>query len=405
MTSPYRISRRRALHLLGAGTGAAMLPLHPATATASVNDTRLIVIILRGGADGLSLLAPLGDPDYAGQRRALALKSGEALPLDGFFALHPALMALHPLWTAGQLTGFHALATPYRNRSHFDAQLVLENGLDQPRGTADGWLNRAVQAMARQSGADPASLGLSVGQTPPLIMRGTVPLQSWAPTTLPNADEAVLLKIADLWAGDPVLGPHMAQALAVNDMQTDMPDMSRNARRTARRNFGRLVGASLPVLTRPDAQRVTVLEMSGWDTHVQQGTTRGRLARQFADLNAGLASLITGLQGSWHRTAILLLTEFGRAVHPNGNGGSDHGTGGAALLFGGALATSGVRTDWPGLGERNLLASRDLKPTRDLRDLYRAVLHDHLNISSQEMDQAVLPGTKSDPAFRDLFRG
>ena len=403
MNDPYRISRRRALHLLGAGTGAAILPL--ATATAGADDTRLIVIILRGGVDGLSLLAPLGDPDYAGQRRALALNAGEALPLDGFFALHPALTALHPLWSAGQLTGFHALATPYRNRSHFDAQLVLENGLDQPRGAADGWLNRAVQGMARQSGADPASLGLSVGQTPPLIMRGTVPLQSWAPTTLPSADEAVLLKIADLWAGDPVLGPHMAQALAVNDMQTDMPDMSRNARRTARRNFGRLVGASLPVITRPHAQRITVLEMSGWDTHVQQGTIRGRFARQMADLNAGLANLITGLQGSWHRTAVLLLTEFGRAVHPNGNGGSDHGTGGAALLFGGALAASGVRTDWPGLGESNLLTARDLKPTRDLRSLYHAVLQDHLHISGQELDRNVLPGTKADPAFRDLFRG
>jgi len=218
MTNPYRISRRRALHLLGAGTGAAMLPLHPATATANVHDTRLIVIILRGGADGLSLLAPLGDPDYAGQRRTLALKSGEALPLDGFFALHPALTALHPLWSAGQLTGFHALATPYRNRSHFDAQLVLENGLDRPRGTADGWLNRAVQAMARQSGADPASLGLSVGQTPPLIMRGTVPLQSWAPTTLPNAMSA--LPVQAEMALTAISGALVPNATTVSPMTT-----------------------------------------------------------------------------------------------------------------------------------------------------------------------------------------
>lgn len=397
------ISRRRALHLMAGGTGAAILGNGPAIARVD-DGPRLIVIILRGGADGLSLLVPAGDPDYASQRRDLALSPGQLLPLDGFFALHPALSALHPLWARGQLTGFQALATPYRNRSHFDAQLVLENGIDRPRGAVDGWLNRAVQVMAKTGGRPPAEIGLSIGQTAPLIMRGSVPLQSWAPTTLPNASEAVLLQVADLWAADPVLGPHMAEALAVNDMQTDMPAMTTRAKRVARRNFGRLVASALPVMTRPGAHQVTVLDLAGWDTHVQQGTTRGHLSRQMADLNAGIDQLITGLQPSWHNTAVLVVTEFGRAVQPNGNGGTDHGTGGAALLFGGALAASGMRTEWPGLARRDLLDSRDLRPTRDLRSLYHAVLHDHLKISTGALGRFVLPGARPDRSLQDLFR-
>lgn len=400
------VSRRRTLALLGSAAFAGAVPAGVALAAAPT-DRRLVVIVLRGGLDGLAAVAPFGDPDYAVQRGSLALDrpgtEAGALDLDGTFGLHPALEALHAMFRARELTVLHAVATPYRSRSHFDAQDLLENGTANPSGARDGWLNRALSLY---DGGE-TRLGLAVGNTVPLLLRGDTPVGSFAPRHLAPTSDDFLSRLAALYRNDLQLGPAFAEAIRAQEMNDEIlgADMKGKGKR--------LRGAeSLPALARdvgkllvhPDGARIAVLDTGGWDTHANQGVLTGRLVRSLKGLNDGMQTLKDSMAPVWKKTAVLVVSEFGRTVRPNGTNGTDHGTAGISLLAGGAVMGGRVIADWPGLAAAQLHEGRDLAPTMDLRSVAKAVVTDHLALPAVRVENMVFPDSAAAAPVRGLFR-
>jgi len=378
---------------------------------ATATERRFVVIILRGGLDGLMAVAPYGDPDYAKTRKNFALgkpndKNG-GLDLDGMFALHPALNTMHETYQAGELLVVHATASPYRERSHFDAQNVLEIGGVEAYQYADGWLNRALAAMPA-AGSGPS--GIAVGQNVPLILRGKAEITSWAPSVLPDPDADLVARLQDMYQSDPLLGPALAQAtaadaLVASDMSEDLrPTMGGGGPRGIDRLFGVIVEAAGKFLIEDDGPRVATIELGGWDTHANEGVVEGQLATRLSYLDRGLKQLKTDLAPVWSKTAILVVTEFGRMVAKNGTGGTDHGTGGVAFLAGGAVNGGRVLTDWPGLASRDLFEGRDLKATTDLRAVMKGLVRDHLEVTAAAVEDKVFPDSGAVAAARDLLR-
>ncbi len=401
------LSRRHALTALAGGLATAILA-EPCLSLARLpGERRLVVVVLRGGLDGLAAVPPYADPDYRTIRGSLALENpGGAdglIDLDGFFGLHPALGPIEPMYRDGQLLPLHAVASPYRGRSHFDAQDVLENGVTRP-GRRDGWLNRALLAI------DPErtrSLGLAIGGSVPLILRGEAPVASWSPSPLPLPDPTLLQQIAALWQEDPLLGPAIAEGLKLRE--GDMPTMTDGAGRRMRslnrgKAFAELADKAGQLLARTDGPRLAVLECGGWDTHKAQHTGGARLTRQLAFLAKGLLALKASLGTAWNSSAIVIVTEFGRTARPNGTNGTDHGTAGVAFLAGGPIAGGRVHADWPGLKREQLYEDRYLRPTRDLRSWFKGVLRDHLGLDGRSLDTAVFPDSHDVPAMDGLFR-
>lgn len=389
-----RSSRRQFLLAAGAAGLAGTLPLRAAFG-ALPGERRLVLVILRGGLDGLSALPPLGDPDYRGQRDELALEAGrDALPLDGFFGLHRALGTLAELWQAGELLPLHAVASPYRERSHFDAQDLLENGTTTPRGRSDGWLGRALAAAGGGLG------GLAVGQDLPLVLQGGGEVTTWSPSALPAASASFLARVADLYAGDPLLGPALLQGLKASNLAEQVVEGSgggpRRAEAAMAEGAGRLLAA-------PGGPRVCVLEVGGWDTHSRQGTGSGRLALALGGLDAAIAALRQGLGPLWSETTVAMVTEFGRTVAPNGSGGTDHGTASCAFLAGGQVAGGRVLADWPGLSRGALREGRDLAPTLDLRALLKGLLAGQLGLARATLDREVFPDSSAVAPLEGLF--
>jgi uncharacterized protein (DUF1501 family) len=381
MSTP--LTRRRLLRGLALAAGASLLPVRLAFATGGTGDKRLVLVILRGALDGLSAPVPLGDPDYARQRRDLALDGKDGLlPLGGDFALHPSLPTLHALFQLRQAILLHAVASPYRDRSHFDAQDLLENGSDRPQGRGDGWLGRALGLLGAE--------GLAVGQDLPLVLQGPGQVATWAPSELPDADPGFLARVADLYAADPLLGPALLKGLEANALAgavldgKPLPKHGKRAEAALAEGAGKLMAAA-------GGPGIAVIELGGWDTHTNQGTTRGRLAVALGGLDGALAGLQRGLGSHWERSAVAVVTEFGRTVAPNGSGGTDHGTGTVAFLCGGAVAGGRIIADWPGLSPAALHEKRDLRPTLDLRAALKGLLAQHLGLGRAALDQTVFP--------------
>ena len=389
------VSRRRVLQ--GATAFAATSGLgsigNRLAASAGV-DKRLIVIFLRGGLDGLAAVPAHGDPAYRAARSDLAMgapgTSGGIVDLDGFFGLHPTLSPLAPFYQQGELMVVHALASTHRGRSHFDAQNLIENGTAAPYGAGDGWLNRALGLL----GTGDRKLGLAVGGGVPLLIRGATPIVTWSPTVLPAAEPNFLLQLAELYSEDSLLGPALAEGIKAQGDAAGMMDDSRGGAAGARRGlraFQVNIRAAGEMLAAPGGPRVAVLELGGWDTHALQGTTGGRLNVYLEALAQSLVTLRVSLADAWQTSAVLVMTEFGRTVAPNGTGGTDHGTGGAALLVGGAVAGGRVMTDWPGLARGQLLEGRDLRPTIETRALFKGLLRDQLRLPESAIEDHVFP--------------
>ncbi len=364
---------------------------HATNAKHAAPDARLVLFILRGAWDGLSVLVPHGDPDYAAIRGALALPATAlaGTRLDDLFALHPKLSTLHRWWQEKSLLPLHAIATPYRERSHFDAQNLLEIGSEQPHAYSDGWLNRALQT-------DITRHAIALSSALPLVLQGTQQAETWAPERLPDLDAMLLDRLRDLYAPDAQFSAALEQALATEATAMDMGGGNRNGLRVLASAAGKFLAEG--------GQQIAVLESGGWDTHANQGSVDGALANRLADLDAALAALRVSLGDAWSRTAILLVSEFGRTVKPNGTRGTDHGTATAAFLAGGAVNGGRVLADWPGLSLAQLYQQRDLHPTQDLRALFKGVLAEHLRISAAALATTVFPGSGSVPALRDLLR-
>ncbi|MDR3525805.1 MAG: DUF1501 domain-containing protein [Rhizomicrobium sp.] len=362
-------------------------------------EQRFVFVILRGALDGLAAVPPYGDADYASVRGGLAMaKTGTnpLLDLDGFFGLHPALINLKSYYDAKQLAVFHNICTPYRDRSHFDGQNVIETGGLVPNRFHDGWLNRALVAM----GAKKVE-ALAVAQTPPLVLTGKARATSWMPDTLPEPDEAYFARVQALYAGDKELGPSLTSALMLRAQSKAAMDDPASKQKVKVDLVPLFAGAGR--LLAGQGPRVAVLEASGWDTHINEGAGEGQLARRLSALDAGIDAMKQALGPAWSKTAVVIATEFGRTVKPNGSGGTDHGTGGAAFLLGGAVAGGQVHAEWMGLKPEALQDGRDLPPRSDMRALFKSVLAEHMGLSRAALNTSVFPDSGGAKAFKGLI--
>jgi uncharacterized protein (DUF1501 family) len=397
------ITRRLALKLSAAGAFS-VLGLPGAVFAAAPGDRRFVLVLLRGALDGLAAVPPIGDPQYAGRRGAVALKPpgepGGCLALDKLFALNPALAAIHPYWGKGELLFVHASGNGYRTRSHFDAQDLMESGLSAKGGMSDGWLNRALALLQKGD----HRLGLAVGGAVPLVLRGPVPVASWEPAALQDASPEFMAALAQLYRSDPLLGPALGEGLKAQNFSESVlgDDMAGGKRGFGPKSFAPLATAAGRLLAAPEGPRLAVLEMGGWDTHVNQGTEGGRLAENLRGLADGFDALAQALGPSWSETVLVAVTEFGRTVAANGNNGTDHGTASVLFVMGGAVKGGRMAGDWPGLAE--LQDDRDLRVATDSRRVMKAVLRDHLGVDAAALDRKVFPDTASLPPMNGLLR-
>jgi uncharacterized protein (DUF1501 family) len=403
---------RRGLLASAAGLGLTVqfLGVPALAADAALNKRKVVVIICRGGMDGLSVAPPVGDPEYHGLRGELALK--DALLLDSTFGLHPQLTATHALAKAGEARIVPAVATPDRARSHFEAQDVLESGAAGVYATSSGWLNRAVQVLQARRKTD----AISIGPTAPLILRGKVQTASWSPGRTVDAEARLPTLLTDLYRNDPLLGPALARGLATETMAKDVsamtaqpvsmpgpaaagagglpgatPMQAQLVRGAAQqgREASRTLGTSLAGFMRePGGPTVAAISLDGFDSHANQA---GLIAARLASLDAVIEGLHTGLGPDWKDTVVLVATEFGRTARVNGTAGTDHGTASTALVLGGALKPGGIVGDWPTLKQSALFENRDVAPTLDMRGLFKGVLAEHMAIDKAALEQVVFP--------------
>jgi uncharacterized protein (DUF1501 family) len=401
------ISRRG---LLGAGVSLyAWAHMNRVASAAGAKDPRLLVVILRGALDGLSAVPPIADPAYADLRGEIALpKEGSyaALPLDGFFALHPAMPVFARLYREKKASVVHAAATPYRERSHFDGQDLLESGLDRPGRVDSGWLNRALQALPPGAKVN-ARGGLGIGPATPLILRGAAPVMGWAPQQAPNAGDDLAARVLDLYRHrDPALERALQAGLDTDKMaktQGMTGEMARAQGGSADpRGMAQAAQGAARLLIAPDGPRLAALSFDGWDTHANQGGATGRLANLLGGLDGAFAVFEDVMRPVWDQTAVVVVTEFGRTARINGTVGSDHGTGTVAFLLGGAVQGGRVFADWPGLAQNQLHEGRDLRPTTDLRAVLKGLLQDHLGLSAAVLADKVFPGSQHTLAMKGL---
>lgn len=408
--SEHRLIGRRQL-LTGSAASLALWGMMPRAALAATRDPRLLTMILRGGLDGLSMIAPVGDPDYARIREKLALARETSLPLDGMFVLNPAMPFLHSLYKKGEALAIHAVATPYRGRSHFDGQDMLESGLPGVARADEGWLNRALTAMNHAGRANPK--GLAMGAVVPLVMRGDAPVLSWIPKVNGMAlRDDTSARLASLYTHtDPALARALSEGLDL-DKLGNAPALAAGAPPPAPglktapkpfRDFVETAETAARFMSAGDGPRVGALSFYGWDTHANEGVVEGQLATRLGGLDAAIKAYAEGMGAAWKDTAVLIVTEFGRTAHANGTSGTDHGTATAALLVGGAIKGGRVIADWPGLADKNLFESRDLAPTLDLRSVVKGVLRDHLGLTEAALAAAVFPGSQSTMAMNALI--
>ena len=407
---------RRGL-LGGAAASLALWGLMPRQASAAAaRDPRLLAIILRGGLDGLSLAAPVGDPAYAALRGRIALMpagsgAGAGLALDGMFALNPGMPMLHALYQRREALVVHAVATGYRGRSHFDGQDVLESGLPTVARSDDGWLNRALDGLPHAGGA--RTSGLAMGAVVPLIMRGKAPIVSWIPKiyNLELHSGTVDRLMALYRETDPAMARAFGEGLGLDLVAAGGTGQGPAAVQPATvqqprafREFVETAEMAARFLATPEGPRIGVLSFSGWDTHANEGGGQGQLTNRLAALDAAIDAFARTIGPAWRDTVVVVVTEFGRTARVNGTDGTDHGTGMAALLLGGSVAGGRVVSDWPGLAETALFEGRDLKPTLDLRGMLKGVLADHLGIPAGQLSTRIFPDSAAIPVMSGLIR-
>jgi len=379
---------RRSFVALGA-TAIVTTSLGARVAFASARtERRFVFIIQRGAADGLGTLAPVGDPAFAGKRGVLAEDFANAPKLDSTFALHPAMTNLHGLYGAKQALFVHAVASPYRDRSHFDGQNVLETGGSSAYAMRDGWLNRMLGLLP------PEDKAIALAATVPMALRGPVEVASYAPSALPDATDDLMARVTQMYAGDAQLHGLWEQATQTRMLTSDMAaDNGRNAAATG--------ALAAKLLSAPGGARIAMIETGGWDTHAGQ---RGRLAAQLRGLDAMIGALQTGLGPLWSDTVVLVATEFGRTVRVNGTQGTDHGTGSLAMLIGGAVNGGRVLGDWPGLADAALYENRDLKPTTGLDTVIASAVSQHFDLTPQQAQARLFPDLRGERPIQDIIR-
>lgn len=357
----------------------------------AATERRFIFIIQRGAADGLNILIPYAEPAYASQRGALAIDAAAALKLDGTFALHPALPGLRGLYGAGEATFLHAVASPYRDRSHFDGQNVLETGGRAPYQLKDGWMNRLLGLLPR-TGRE----AIAFSPVVPLALQGGAEVTTYAPSSLPQADEDLLARVAQLYARDGQLQALWRSALEARGMAG--AGMGGGANRQDAAALGRMAAG---FLARADGPRLAMIETSGWDTHSGQAA---RLASQLRGLDGLVGALREGMGAAWAQTVVVVATEFGRTVAANGTGGTDHGTAAAAMVLGGAVQGGRILADWPGLTQARLFEGRDLQPTLGLDMLIASACAETFRLDPERTLRVLFPDAQRDKRMHGLLR-
>lgn len=381
MTAPLppRGPSRRALLAQGLGAACCLAasPLAtPVVFAATPGENRLVVIVLRGAMDSLAAFPPLGDPALGAMRPALGRTAG-VLELDERFGLHPALKPLHPFWRRGELAIAQGVATPYRDkRSHFDGQDLLESGVSETGAVRDGWLNRALGLIPGAT----AETALAVGRDDMLLLRGPAPALAWSPgdrLRLRNDARGLLDR---LYANDPLFAAAARGAIGLSALDDTVPEDAGKGSDPLARFAGRRLA---------EDARIAAFSIGGWDTHVGQARAVVAPLRRLAN---AITTLADALGPAWDRTLVIAMTEFGRTARENGSGGTDHGTGGAALLAGGALAGGRVYGDWPGLAEGALYQGRDIMPTSDVRHYPALALSALFGLDAGAVGREVFPG-------------
>jgi uncharacterized protein (DUF1501 family) len=372
-------------------------------------DKRFVVVLLRGALDGMSSVVPYGDANLAGLRAPLIPPApgqpGGMYDLGGFYGLNPALPGMYAMYQAGEMSAVHAVAGPYRTRSHFMAQDLLQLGMPDETSISSGWLNRALAEVPARHNASP--LGLAVGLSTPLLLQGAVHIGSYAPEHFATPSPDLYARIAALNAPDTLLGPALnaalrAQSFDEHAIHAERASAMAMAASGGKKNsaFAGLAEQTGILLAAKGGPRIAAFQLEGWDTHTNQV---GGLQAPLSGLDAGLVALKSALGPAWGQTMVLVITEFGRTAAMNGSKGTDHGTATAALLLGGAVSGGKVLGTWPGLNGSQLFENRDLAPTMDIRSVAKGALAGHLGLSSAALAR-VFPGSQGAAPLNGLIR-
>ncbi len=390
-------TRRGFLLTAGAFTAWSFAPQFASAAPG--RDPRFLMVVLRGGMDGLAVIEPAFDPDFERARAGLILGadgSPAGLPIAGGFVMNPKLAALHDLFAQGQALAIHAVATPYRDRSHFDGQDVLESGLPATGAVSTGWLNRAMSQLGKAGSVKTG--GLAIGPTVPLIMRGPASTLTWAAGGVKPAPEDARARLLNFYkSADPTLANAFGRGLDLERIAVANAGMNAAMGQPgadhpeANSNFVKGMEMVAKLFTDPNGPRIGAIDLDGWDTHATERPEGDNLGKALAELDAGLAALKVSLGPAWDETVVVVATEFGRTVRMNGTEGTDHGTATVAFLAGGAVKGGRVLADWPGLADKALFQQRDLAPTTDLRAVLKGALRDHLGIEEAALGRDVFP--------------
>ncbi len=381
------IGRRGALLGFGTSIACAAMSRARAATTGAAGAPRLVVIDILGGVDGLSMVAPYGDANLAKLRSQIMApgvgKQGGMLDLGGFFGLHPAMPNLHAMFAAGEAAMVHAVGNVSYTRSHFEGQDLLQAGAPQILGS--GWLNRAMSILPTSAGMQN---GVAMSAAPPALMRGPAIAAGWAPSLFPQAPAKASAAMASLLAADPFLGP--AYQVGLQDRAVFNALLKAQPVPATTTPLQRLAWAAGDFLGAPNGPRIAAIETENFDTHDNQVI---ELNTKLADLDGALLALKTSLGAAWANTVVMTMTEFGRTAACNGSAlaGTDHGTGFAVLLLGGAVNGGQIYGTWPGLSAAQLYQGRDLAPTTDIRSIAMGILQQHMGLPASSMG-TVFPG-------------
>lgn len=385
------MKRRRLLQQLGLASAATAVAIGThgvafRTQAQSGKPKRLVVVMLRGAIDGLSVVVPYREDAYYQGRPTIAIpppsKQDGALDLDGQFGLNPVLKPLMPLWRDRTLAFVHACGSPDPTRSHFDAQDYLESGTPGVKNTRDGWMNRLLGELPKTT----LTQALNVGRGLPRILSGsnpvaTIELGRNAPRPL-AIDGSPLGEAFDrLYQGSDRISRAYREGRTARQRLLDTLDATGEDNAESK-DFARSAQQLAQLMRSDPGMQLAFLELGGWDTHVTQ---KGQLDRKLERLGGGLATLASELGEVYGDTAIAVISEFGRTAKENGNKGTDHGRGNAMWLLGGGIRGGRVYGRWPGLAESQLYEKRDLQVTTDFRDAIATLLESHLNLGSDRI--------------------
>lgn len=387
-----------------------------AAANRDEDSSRLVVIFLRGAADGLNILVPHSDPAYYACRPGIAIqKPGTpegALDLDGHFGLHPVLAPIMPLWKNKSLAFVVSSGSPDPTRSHFDAQDYMETGVPGSKTTSTGWMNRLLSQLPDNKSPIRA---INVGNTIPRILQGPVSVASYeAKPTGGRIGTAldkpmVLSSFAQMYEGrNDDLGTYFAEAVSARKvlnsrLQDEMIAADQGAPLAKNfKGFGQQLGR---LFHQEPNTRVAFIALGGFDTHVNQGASKGPLANNLTTLGTGLAEFVNGLGEAYSRTVIAVVSEFGRTVRENGNAGTDHGHGNVLWLLGGPVDGGKIYGDWSGLDKSKLFEGRDMPVNTDFRSVMSTVLSKHMLLSKKGMSQVFPDFTLNDKAIQNILKG